>query len=186
MPGTVIQTSLGLGFAGAPGRNGFKEIAARQVTPTDTLPVFFGDPVVMLGNSTGGTYSSVAAYIAASGTFTAAKFGGIAVRNVKSFETYIASGNSSPTNASFTPGQPADVMKRGNIIVKCLVGTPVAGGSVYVRVVLNGAFPAGVVGGFEAASDGSNTVVVPNAQWFSGVLDADFLAEIELIAVTLV
>ena len=39
---------------------------------------------------------------------------------------------------------------------------PTAGGSVYIRVALNGAIPNGVVGGLEAVADGANTVLYPN------------------------
>lgn len=184
MPGDAIGISLGYGYPGSYARNSVKEVAARQVTVTDTLPIYFGDPVVLrTGSSTNSSYSSVAGFIASGGTFTAPLFGGIALREVKSFLNYLGTGNSAPTNAYYQPGYPADVMKRGVISVKCNVGTPTAGGAVYVRTVLNGGIPAGVVGGIEAAADGGNTVQLPSCVFYSGLMDANGVTEIELIAV---
>lgn len=184
MPGDVIQTQLGCGYPGSYARNSLKEVAARIVTPTDTLPIYFGDPVVLrTGSTTNSSYSSVAGFIASSGTFTAPLFGGIALREVKPYLNYLGTGNTAPQNAYYAPGYPCDVIKRGVVSVACRVGTPTAGGAVYVRVALNGAFPAGVIGGIEAASDGGNTVQLPGIVFYSGVIDANGVTEVELIAV---
>ena len=63
---------------------------------------------------------------------TAALFGGIALREVKSYVNYLGSGNTAPQNAYYSPGYPCDVMKRGVISVLCRVGIPTAGGAVFV------------------------------------------------------
>ena len=57
---------------------------------------------------------------------------------------------------SYVPGMMVNGLTRGTI--NCLInnGTPAgANAPVYVRTVLNGAIPSGVVGGFEAAPDGT-------------------------------
>lgn len=184
MPGDVIQTSLGCGYPGSYARNSIKEVAARIVTPTDTLPIVFGDPVVLrTGSTTNSSYSSVAAFIAGGGTMSAALFGGIALREVKSYVTYLGSGNTAPQNAFYSPGYPCDVIKRGVVSVLCRNGVATAGGAVWVRIALNGGIPAGVIGGLEAASDGGNTVQLPNILFYSGITDANGVTEVELIAV---
>lgn len=174
---------MNLGYPGTIGRNGIWEVAARPVKPTDTANIFFGDAVVVNSDSTGGTYSQAASFITLGGTFTLGIFGGFAVREIKSFETYIGAGNSAPVNAYYAPGTACDVIKRGNVMVKCNVGTPTANGPVYIRTVLNGAIPAGVVGGIEAAADGGNTVQLTNCRFFTGLIDANGVAEIEILAV---
>lgn len=184
MPGTVVGTALNAGFPGAIARNAANIIAARQVKPTDTVPVYFGDAVVLNSDSAGGTYSSVAGFIANSGTFTLGIFGGFAIREVKSYEAYISSGTSpatGPTTSFYAPGTACDVIKQGTVSVVCRVGTPTAGGAVYLRVALNGSFPAGIVGGIEAASDGGNTVQLTNCRFFSGYMDGNNVTEVTLL-----
>ena len=80
----------------------------------------------------------------------------------------------------FSPGQIADVLTQGTMNVACNVGTPTAGGLVYIRVALNVAIPAGVVGGFEAAADGGNTVVIDCMKWKTGVLSSDGTAQVTI------
>ncbi|MFX3545035.1 structural cement protein Gp24 [Ralstonia mannitolilytica] len=69
-----------------------------------------------------------------------------------------------------------DVMRRGYMTVQCNAGTPADGGAVYVRV----AAPSGakVIGGIEAAADGTNTVVMAGAA-FRNAGDASGNVEIE-------
>lgn len=69
----------------------------------------------------------------------------------------------------------ANVMRRGYVTVVCNNGAPALAGAVYVRV----ATPSGpkVVGGFEAAADGGNTILLTNATW-NGAADATGNAEI--------
>ncbi|CAM2295282.1 Putative bacteriophage protein [Ralstonia mannitolilytica] len=69
-----------------------------------------------------------------------------------------------------------DLMRRGYMTVQCNAGTPADGGTVYVRVAA--ASGAKVIGGIEAAADGTNTVVMAGAV-FRSAGDASGNVEIE-------
>jgi hypothetical protein len=75
--------------------------------------------------------------------------------------------NIAPIVGSTTPptSGTGDVLRRGYMSVKVNAGTAAFGGVVYARV----AAPSGakVIGGIEAAADGTNTVIVANAQFMS-------------------
>src|SRR6185312_16358183 len=88
MPGTVIGKSLNLGYPGSVSRSADCVIAARVIKSTDPLGPKFGEPLVINSDATGGTLSSVADFLTGGGTFTAAKFAGVAVREVKVANTY--------------------------------------------------------------------------------------------------
>ncbi|WNF07259.1 structural cement protein Gp24 [Brevibacillus borstelensis] len=166
MPGSVIGKSLNLGYPGNISRSADAIIDNRVVKPTDTENINFGDPVVLNDDN---TYSKFGA------TGTAATFGGIAVREVKQSTDYFSA------QGFYAPGQPCDVATRGTLTVVCNVGTPKAGGSVYIRTATNAAIPDGVIGGFEAAADGANTVEIPNLKWTTGKLDANKVAEVTIL-----
>jgi hypothetical protein len=72
------------------------------------------------------------------------------------------------------------MLERGGVTVNVRVGTPTIGGAVYIRTVANASFPDGVVGGFEAAADGSNTVLLTNAKWAT-LKDANGVAELSIL-----
>lgn len=166
MPGAVVGKSLNLGYPGNISRSADAIITNRIVKPTDTENINFGDPVVLNSDN---TYSKFGA------TGTAATFAGIAVREVKQSTDYFTS------QGFYAPGQPCDVAERGSVTVICRVGTPTAGGDVYVRIAANAAIPDGVVGGFEAAADGSNTVKLNGVKWKTGKIDANRVAEVTII-----
>lgn len=178
MPSKAIGTSLNYGFPGEFSRNGDCVIKSRFVFLTDTVGPNFGDPCVLNSDATGGTWSSVAAAIARSVTVTAALIGGVAVRNVKQYSDY----NNQNGIVNYLPGQPCDVIERGSVDVVCNVGTPTAGGGVWIRTVANGSIPAGVVGGFEAAADGSNSISITNMRWHSGLKDVNNVAELTILS----
>jgi hypothetical protein len=181
--GVIPVTQLNLGFIGNVSRLGERVIAARQVLNTTANPISFGDPVIIVADSLGGTYQNVKDFIAGAGTFTAAKFAGVAVRNVKTQLAYTTlSVVQTPLIGQYLQGQMAEVLERGSITIKINNGTPVSQNPVYVRTVFNGAIPAGVVGGFEAVADGTNTVVLTNVVFRTGVLDANGIAEITLLS----
>jgi hypothetical protein len=182
--GTVIPvTALNLGFLGNVSRLGERVIAARQVLPTTANPISFGDGVVLVGDTTGGTWQNIKDFIVGGGTFTAAKLAGVAVRNVKTQLVYSALTQvQTPQVGLYAPGAIAEVLERGSITVKINNGAPVAGSPVYVRTALNGAIPAGLQGGFEAIADGANTVALVGVVFRTGVLDANGVAEITLMA----
>ena len=177
MPGTVIGQSLNLGFPGTFSRNGDCVIEAYQVRATDAAGPNFGDLLVDNLGTQPQTLSSLAAFLAAGGTFTAALFGGIAVREVKSFLTY----QPTPGYAGYLPGDYCDAIKRGSVVVKCNVGAPTPKGPVYARIAANGSIPAGIVGGIEAAADGANTILLPNLVWQTGLIDGNLVAELTIL-----
>lgn len=160
--GAVIPVlGLNLGFLGEITRIADRLVTARQVLSTTPSNINFGDPAVIVPTTGGGdTLISVADYITANGAaaFSATNLAGVAVREVKTNLTYSPAlfGLSQQTNY-YAPGEMAEILSRGSILVNCRVGTPVSQGSVYIRATANGAIPAGVVGGFEAAADGSVT-----------------------------
>jgi hypothetical protein len=71
----------------------------------------------------------------------------------------------------------ADVMRKGYIFVKCNVGTPALNGTVYMRVTANGGNT--IIGGIEATSDSTNTVILSNCK-FNGPADSNGIVEITI------
>lgn len=180
--GVIPVTALNLGFLGNVSRLGERVIAARPVKANTPNPINFGDGVVIVPDATGGTYQSIADFIAGAGTFTATSLAGVAVRNVKTNLLYIGLGNvQTPQIGQYAPGSIAEILERGSITVKINNGTPASQGPVFVRKTANGAIPAGVVGGFEAVADGTNTVQLTGVVFRTGVLDANGVAEITLL-----
>lgn len=178
---TIPVTGLNLGFIGQVTRLDDFVIASRPVLSTAAANINFGDPVVIIAASD--SYQSVADFIVGGGTFTAAKFAGVAIREVKTNLSYTSLGNNgTPQIGSYAANEQCEVIERSSVLVKINVGTPASQGGVYVRIALNGAIPAGVVGGFEAAADGANTILLTNVVFRTGVLDANGMAEITLLA----
>ena len=154
MPATVIPVKgLYLGFVGNISNEGYSLRTARQVNPTDTNAIAFGETTVLNSNN---TYSSLKQYLAnGTGSFTALTALGIATSNVNINPTYNIVGSSDVLTAggNFLPGLLADVLVQGTINVSCNNGTPIAGGQVFVRTAINSVITAGVVGGLEAVID---------------------------------
>ena len=103
----------------------------------------------------------------------ATAFVGVAVREVKSSLNYLTG------TAGYEAGEPVPVMKRGRVNVKCNVGTAALNGDVYIRIAANASIPNGVVGGFEASADSTNTVKLTNAK-FAGAADGNGIVELEI------
>lgn len=167
MSGGVIGKSLNFGYPGNVSRSAGAIIANRIVNLAGAVSINFGDPVILNADN---TFSKFAA------TGTLAKFAGIAVREVKQATSY-----ANNAVGSYAPGDPCDVLEQGSATVLCSVGTPTAGGAVYIRTVLNGAIPLGVVGGYEAAADGANSILITNAKWTTGKIDANLVAEVTIL-----
>lgn len=135
------------------------------------------------------TMSKAATTTVGSNTLYFVKFGGFAAREIKTMLGYNpqAGGTSGGTLGYYTAGQYVGILTRGGIVVKTAVGTPVAEGPIYLRTILNGTIPAGIVGGLESNADGVNNVLlsdvvgVASAHWKTGVLDANNLAELVLL-----
>lgn len=138
-------------------------------------------------NYTAGTITiSKAATDSATGLLYFAKFGGIAVREVKTQLGYPYTPPGSTEVGYYAPGNYVSILVRGGITVKCVVGTPVAEGPAYLRTILNGSVPAGVVGGIEANADGLNNVLlagipgIASAFFKNGAMDGNNLCELTL------
>lgn len=106
---------------------------------------------------------------------TAADFVGVAVREVKSATNYL-----NQNEGSYVQYDAVPVLKRGCVNVICQNGTPALDGAVYVRIKANASLPNAVVGGFEAAADGANSIALTNAKW-KGAKDGNGVAEIRIM-----
>ena len=78
-------------------------------------------------------------------------------------------------SATPDPTRPLSIMRKGFMTVMVNVGTPANGGLVYVRITSNGGNT--IIGGIEATSDSSHTVLITNAK-FTSTKDANGVAEI--------
>lgn len=149
------------GFQGTVSRFGDRVITAREFVPfTAANNLNFGDPTVLIPTATGGTYDSVAdfvAHAAANIGLVAQYFAGMAVREVKSQVTYPAGQTPGIQQVGYyANAQIAEVLERGSATILLSVGAPLAEAQLYTRVVLNAAVPAGFIGDWEtnpAATD---------------------------------
>lgn len=162
MAGKVIGISMNVGYPGTQSRQADAIIQNRVAAST----IKFGEAVVLTNQNKWDVVAS---------STTAAQIAGIAVREVVQANTF-----DPQSNPDYLPDTPCDVMVRGNCIVKCQRGTPVAGDAVYVRVAENATYPDAVVGGFEASADGANTIQVPNIEWTTGVIDSNLACEVTI------
>ena len=161
MAGYAIGKSMNYGFPGTYSRTPDDVIMARPVKDdSDAVP--FGMAVVLNADNT---------YSLAGADATMANFAGVAVRIVKQTVQYM-----DQTQAAYQPGEMCSVLERGNVAVVCNVGTPTAGGKVYLRISANAGNT--IVGGFEAQSDTTHTVEITNARWATGLKDSNNVAEL--------
>lgn len=133
-----------------------------QILDQTTPPLSFGVPVKMVS----GKIQPIATSDAATVIY------GILVR------VYPTSGNGTDGLGVAVPNKafPADVLVSGYINVKVNGATaPLKGGIVYVRVATAAAGKP--IGGIEAASDSTNTVIMANS-YFTGGVDANGNGEI--------
>lgn len=165
MAGKAIGISMNYGFAGNYARTPDDIVASRQLKGDEPVP--FGAAVVLNADN---TYSPVGA------DTTAEKIAGIALRIVKQAVAY-----DNQNYSQYNGGEMMSVLERGAATVVCNVGTPTAGGKVYVRILANEGVTGGVVGGFEAEADSTNTIEVPNMRWTNGYLDANRVAEVTIL-----
>lgn len=165
MAGYAIGKSMNFGFPGTYARTPDDVIMSRPLN-TESEAVPFGAPVILNSDNT---------YSLGGATLTAENFAGVAVRIVKQTVQYLAQ-----KQESYRPGQPCSVLERGNVVVTCNVGTPTAGGKVYVRISNEEAEEDTnkIISGFEAAADSTHTVELTNVCWATGKIDANKMAEI--------
>ena len=161
MRNQIIGKTMFHGYAGS--------FSRQPDTIIDTHPaggaIAFGGAVVYSGG----------AVTAPGASATAADFVGVAVRETKSATNYLDQNEGSYVQYDAVP-----VLKRGCVNVICQNGTPALDGTVYVRVAANASIPGAVVGGFEAAADGANSVALTNAKWKGGK-DGNNVAEIRIM-----
>lgn len=148
------------GFAGSYARQPDMIVNTAPLGGTATIP--FGTPLVR---------GQDGAVIPMGSGNTGNQFVGVAGREVKTATQY-----NGQSVGSYAPGEAVSVFQRGNINVKCQKGAPVIDGTVYVRVAASGGYS---VGGFEAETDGANTVALSNAQW-GGPADGNGVAELRI------
>lgn len=163
MSGYAIGKSLNLGYEGNVSRAVDAIITARKAKEK----IGFGKPCILNQDN---TYSPFGA------SNTAGQFVGVAVREVKQAISYTESVNAYEAN------ERCDVISRGTVNVKINNGTPTAGGKVYIRTVVNGDIPKGIVGGFEATEDSEKTIELKNVIFTTGKVDANGIAEITLLS----
>jgi hypothetical protein len=161
--GKTIGKSLNFGFAGSFARTPDMIVATRP--NTSGSPISLGTALV---------YDATGGVIPADGTFTAAKFVGIAGRETKTMLNYL----DQDSGAEYAPDDAVSVFQRGSISVLCTVGTPVVGGKVYVRIA---AVTGKSVGDLEAVADSDDNILLTNAQWGGGK-DANGVCELVLLA----
>lgn len=166
MSGKAIGISMNYGFPGTYARTPDDIAMSRKVAAYSAV-IPFGAAVVLNSDNT---------YSLAGTGFTAAKFAGVALRIVKQAISY-----DDQNETVYNPGEAMTALERGQVTVKCNVGTPTAGGNVYVRIAANSTIAGGVVGGFEAAADGANTVLLTNAKWATGLMDTNKVCELAIL-----
>jgi hypothetical protein len=160
--GQVIPvTGPVLGFPGTISRTGERVIASREFVPvTAANNLNFGDPAVLVENSSGGYWDSVYDLITAAISnvaLIASQFAGMAVREVQTQLTYPAGQQPGVLQVGYyANGSMADVLERGSATVALAVGAPSAGSQIYTRVVLNAAIAAGTIGDWEATPAASD------------------------------
>lgn len=132
----------------------------------ESYPQAFGIP---LKNASGGFAKFV-------GNETAADFAAILTRAVPAISQSLNQGFND--NVPYEK-VPQGILVRGYCNVKCTVGTPTRGGTVYVRVVAD---TGKAIGDFEASSDTTKSVALSATQatWASDGKDADNNAEIRV------
>ncbi|MDU4960189.1 MAG: hypothetical protein E6X17_05960 [Sporomusaceae bacterium] len=165
MPGKAIGISFNHGYPGTVARLG-DEISRTRPLKAGSADIYFGDPVII---NTDGTVQKFGA------ANTAAQFAGVAMRKTKGATQYL-----SQNRAFYTGQEPVDTLERGGVSVNVYAGTPTIGGPVYIRIAANASVPAGVVGGFEAEADGTNTVQLTNAKWAT-LQDVNGVAELTIL-----
>lgn len=145
-----------------------------------------GTYITAVNWSAGTVTISKAATASATVTLSYAKFAGFAVREVKTQLGYPYTPGASQIG-SYSPGQYVGILTEGGIIVNVPVGTPVAEGPAYLRNILNGSIPAGLVGSIETQPDGVNDVLlagipgIAGAYFKTGVLDSNNNCELVLL-----
>ncbi len=156
MPGKVMGTAVPVGFAGNVTRT-----AGFVMTRPAAAAIAFGAPVVLQSDNTVRPFGA---------SHAASDFLGVAVRTVKE----------AADGEGYAEGDAADVLEKGCVAVRCMKGTPTAGGAVYIRTTANSSYPDAPVGGFEAEADTGKTAALTGAVWTTGHMDGRRIAELTI------
>jgi len=159
--GKTIGLSFNNGFAGSYARQPDMIIATRP--NRDTANIVFGAPLMQSSDGVKNVDS----------TLTAANFVGVAGAEVRSTLNF----SDQNSGGQYEPNTPVSAFQRGSISVICPNDTPIKYGAVYVRIV---AVTGRAVGAFETAADGTNNILIPNAEWGDSK-DARNVAELVLM-----
>lgn len=162
MPGSTVGKKMNNGYPGGVSRN-IDAIITNKISKGE-IP--FGAPVVLNADNS---------YSAFGKTNTAADFVGISVREVKQAINYNTS------SSGYLDKERTDALNRGYICIKVNNGKPSPNGKVYIRIKENVSITDGVIGGFEAEADGTNTIELPNVRFTTGELDSNKVAEITIL-----
>lgn len=159
-----IGINMPHGFAGSYARQPDMIVNTRPAGGTEYIA--FGTPL---------KYAADGSVIPMGAASTAEEFVGVAGREIKTALSYLGQ-----NMGQYAPGEAVGVFQRGAINVRCQRGAPGLGGGVYVRIAANASYPTAVVGGFEAETDGANTVQLTNCQW-AGPADTSGIAELRIL-----
>ena len=149
MPAPVYTTDIPYGFAGV-----------GAATPDSIIESFDNVSSGYIYNG-GAVITGTGGVKPADATATSTNFVGIAVRQVQSAVNY----SSQNSAGAYGVNAPVPTLTRGKVTALCTVGTPALFGTVYLRTALNSSIPTGVIGGFEANSDGGNSFAIPKCIW---------------------
>ena len=161
---TAILYRMAAGIAGAISRAAGQATIEAQVMDASTPVTVYGVPVKLVS----GKVQPVASGDDATVVY------GLLVRPYPTQSTSNTAqglGQGAPSTV-----QPADVMRRGYMSVKCNAGTPAKRSQAYVRVA--NAATGKPIGGIEAAADSGKCVAIAGC-FFTGPADADGLTEVE-------
>jgi len=170
MPAYLFQAPTGIaGDITRPDESNVEPAMLKANGSPATFPQAYGVPMVY---ETGGIGKWI-------GSSVATDFAGVLVREVPGIS------GSTASDATFeptvpNPDQPNGLCVRGYINVKCVAGTPVRGGTVYIQITANGGVN---VGDLRAdGTDGGNAVALTatQAEWATDGKDADNNAELRI------
>lgn len=172
MPGTVIGTSLNLGYEGKVSRNPYNMITARQVK-SNSSAIPFGRAVVVNTDNTYALFGDTDTGIAAA---TDANFAGIAVAEVKQMTVY----TNQNTNGTYNPYDACDSIQQGSVNVKLSDGVPVPNAQVYICTVAGGSIVIGDFCDSATPTGGGTAIALTGVVFKTNKKDANNIVEITL------
>lgn len=162
MSGLAFTFRMPSGIPGSSSRNSPSVVEPNTIS-TVTPPTVYGNPVALDASQ---NIRPIAA-----GDTAASVYGFL-------FRAYPTNSGTQGLGVSTPPTSgTCSVMRMGYINVAVTNGTPVKGGAVYVRTVVNAALPNTYIGDVEAAADSTNSFVLTGAA-FTGGMDANGNSEI--------